>query len=67
MNIKYTCFGLVGFYGISDSVSPLMHKPLFTYISYIYDLKTHFVDNNSKWVRTYFLHGEMVQSISINY
>ena len=36
--IKYTGFGLVGFYGISTIVGYLMPNPLYTYILDIYDL-----------------------------
>ena len=36
--IKYTWFGLVGFYGISITVGYLMANPLYTYILNIYDL-----------------------------
>ncbi len=34
--IKYTGFGLVGFYGISTIVGYLMPNPLYTYIKYIW-------------------------------
>ena len=36
--IKYICFGLVGFYGISTIVGYLMPNPLYTCILNIYDL-----------------------------
>ena len=36
--IKYICFGLVGFYGISTIVGYLMPNPLYTYILNIYGL-----------------------------
>ena len=35
--IKYICFGLVGFYGISTIVGNLMQNPVYTYILNIYD------------------------------
>ena len=38
ISIKYICFGLVGFYGISTIVGYLMPNPLYTYILNIYDL-----------------------------
>ena len=36
--------GLVRFYGISTIVDYLTPNPLYTYIKYIYDMLTHFVD-----------------------
>ena len=36
--IKYICFDLVGFYGISTIVGYLMPNPVFTYILNIYVL-----------------------------
>ena len=36
--IRYICFNLVGFYGISTIVGYLMPNPLYTYILNIYDL-----------------------------
>ena len=37
IHIRYTWFGLVGFYGISAMVAYLMFNPLYTYILNIYD------------------------------
>ena len=46
------------FYDISAIVRYLMPNPVYTYISNIYDLQTHFVDNIFKrvWVNL-FLHS----------
>ena len=38
-------FGWVEFYGISTIVGYLMPNPVYTYISNIHDLQTHFVDS----------------------
>ena len=42
--IKYIRSGLVEFYGISTIVDYLMPNPVYSYISNVYDLQTHFVD-----------------------
>ena len=47
---------LVWFYGTSTIKGYLMPNAFYGYISDIYDLSTHFVDNIFKWVWAHFLH-----------
>ena len=40
--------GFDWFYGISTIVGNLMRDPVYIYIKYIHDLRTHFMDSKKK-------------------